>query len=171
DGATGPTGPNVLSTGFSAFIPTVGTAASTQLTGWSVASPFFNATTFDPTTGNFTVPATGRYTFEATISYSTTATLTVSLGAGINPSFVIRRTSPTTDDLLSGLVPILDVNVALVLNLRAILGDGTVTITGDLELTAGDVIGLFYEADGLTVPLTLGGNNTAGINWSVHRIV
>ncbi|PEC48048.1 protoporphyrinogen oxidase, partial [Bacillus sp. AFS096315] len=170
-GATGATGPNVLSEGFSAFLPALNTATTTQLTGWSVTSPFFNGTTFDPTTGNFTVPATGRYTFEATISYSTTATLTAAIGAGVNPSFVFRRTLPTTADLLSGLMPILDVNVALVLNLRAILGDGTVTITGDLQLTAGDVIGLFYEADGLTIPLTLGGNNSAGINWSVHRIV
>ncbi|PGS56488.1 protoporphyrinogen oxidase, partial [Bacillus sp. AFS041924] len=170
-GATGATGPNTLTEGFSAFLSTLGTATSVQLTGWSVASPFFNATSFDPTTGNFTVPATGRYTFEATISYSTTATLTVDIGAGVDPSFEFRRTSPTTDTLLSGLVPILDVNVLAVLNLRAILGDGTVTITGDLELNVGDVIGLFYEADGLTVPLTLGGSNSAGISWSVHRIV
>jgi hypothetical protein len=148
----------------------VNTTATTQLTNWSVASPHFSSPAFDPTLGNFTVPTTGRYTFEATINYSTTATLTAAIGAGINPSFVIRRTAPTTADLISGLVPILDVNILAVLNLRAILGDGAVTITGDLELTAGDVIGLFYEADGLTVQLALGGNNTAGITWSVHRI-
>ncbi|WP_218780429.1 hypothetical protein [Bacillus sp. EAC] len=170
-GATGATGPSVLADGFSAFLPTVNTAASTQLINWSVTNPQYGNASFNPVTGNFTVPATGRYVFEATINYSTTATLTVGIGAGINPSFVIRRTSPATTDLLSGLIPILDVNILAVLNLRAILGDGAVTITGDLVLTAGDVIGLFYVADGLTIPLTLGGNNTAGIYWAVHRIL
>ncbi|WP_218276433.1 hypothetical protein, partial [Pseudomonas sp. FW305-BF6] len=57
-GVTGAAGPNVLAEGFSAFIPTVNTAASTQLTNWSVANPYFLATTFNPVTGNFTVPAT-----------------------------------------------------------------------------------------------------------------
>lgn len=35
----------------------------------------------------------------------------------------------------------------------------------------GDIIGLFYEADGLTISLNLGGVTNAGIVWSVHRIL
>ncbi|MFD2882106.1 hypothetical protein ACFTAO_49835 [Paenibacillus rhizoplanae] len=65
--------------------------------------------------------------------------------------------------------PLLNVNIALLLSLRTILGNGTVTLAGEVELTAGDVIGLFYEADGLTIPLDLGGVSS-GIVWSVHRL-
>ncbi len=155
---------------FSAFLPAASTAASTQLSGWTVTAPYFDNTTFDETTGNYTVPDTGTYLINATINYSTTASVTVSLGAGINPAFVVRRTSPIVTDLVSGLFPLLDVNVALVLSLRAVLGSGTVTLTGEFELTAGDVIGLFYEANGLTIPLNLGGTGTPGIVWSISRL-
>jgi len=144
-------------------------SASTQLTGWTVTAPYFDSANFDETTGNYTVPATGVYFIAATINYATTAALTISLGAGVNPAFVVRRTSPTTTDLISGLFPLLNVNVALVLTLRAILGSGTVTLAGDVQLNAGDVLGLFYVADGLTVPLDLGGTSS-GIVWSLYRL-
>lgn len=50
------------------------------------------------------------------------------------------------------------------------MGNGTVTLAGEVELTAGDTIGLFYISDGLTLSLNLGGANSGGIVWSVHRI-
>jgi len=68
------------------------------------------------------------------------------------------------------LFPLLNVNVAIVLSLRAILGNGTVNLAGDVELAAGDIIGLFYVSDGLTVNLNLGGVDSGGIVWSIHRI-
>jgi hypothetical protein len=71
--------------------------------------------------------------------------------------------------LISGLFPILNVNIVLVLTLRAVLGSGTVTLAGDVELNAGDQIGLFYEANGLSISLNLGGS-TSGIVWSIHKI-
>ena len=123
---------------------------------------------FNPTTGIFTVPTTGRYSFEATINYSTAAAISVTLGAGINPSFAIRQNATT--NLISGLFPVLNVNVALVLTLRAVLGNGTITLAGEVDLNAGDTIDLFYEANGLTISLTLGGANSGGIVWSCHRI-
>ena len=64
----------------------------------------------------------------------------------------------------------LNVNVIAVLTLRAILGNGTVTLAGEVSLTAGDVIGLFYVADGLTISLDLGGTGAPGIVWSINRI-
>lgn len=73
-------------------------------------------------------------------------------------------------DLISGLFPLLDVNVALVLTLRTILGNGTVTLSGQVQLDAGDVVGLFYVANGLTIPLTLGGTGTPGIVWSMVQL-
>lgn len=169
-GATGATGTIVGIDGFSAFLPALSTATSIQLAGWTVTPPYYDSATFDEATGNFTVPTTGRYTINATINYSTAAALSISLEEGVNPAFVVQRTSPTTTQLISGLFPVLNVNVALVLTLRAILGNGTVTLTGDLELTAGDVIGLFYAANGLTAALDLGGAGTPGIVWSIHRI-
>ncbi|WP_083659790.1 MULTISPECIES: hypothetical protein [Paenibacillus] len=107
---------------------------------------------------------------QATINYSTSAVVTVSLGAGINPAFTVRRTSPTVTDLISGLFPLLNVNVALVLTLRAVLGNGAVTLAGDVQLNAGDVVGLFYDANGLAISLNLGGATSSGIVWSIFRL-
>lgn len=92
-----------------------------------------------------------------------------SVNAGpVKPSFAIRRNAATS--LISGLFPLLNVNIIAVLNLRTILGNGTVTLAGEVELTAGDTIDLFYNANGLTIGLTLGGADSGGIVWSCHRI-
>ena len=40
---------------------------------------------------------------------------------------------------------------------------------GEVELTEGDVIGLFYIDDGLSITIDLGGGG-APIVWSIHRI-
>jgi hypothetical protein len=145
---------------------------STQLSGWSVASPYFeDSTGFDELTGNYTVPATGTYSIKATINYAATAAISLSLGAGVNPYFVVRKTSPVPTDLVAGHMPIFNVNVALVLTLRTIVSNGVVTLEGEVDLDAGDIIGLFYEADGLTVSLDLGSPEvTPGIVWSVNQI-
>jgi hypothetical protein len=156
--------------GFSAFVSTLTVTTDTQIADWTTSAPYYGDAAFNATTGDYTVPETGRYSIKATINYSTTAALTVSLGAGVNPSFAVMRTSPTTDNLVSGLFPVLNVDIALVLTLRAVLGDGTVTLAGDVELDANDVIGLFYVSDGLTLSLNLGGADAGGIVWSVHRI-
>ena len=168
-GPTGATGPTATSEGFSAFLSTASVSASSQLTVWSVAAPYFNSGNFNPATGNYTVPATGRYIIEATINYATTAVITIALGAGINPAFVVQRSSPTVTSLITGLFPILNVNIALILSLRTILGSGTVTLAGEVQLNAGDIIGLYYVANGLTIGLNLGGSGS-GIVWSVNQI-
>lgn len=168
-GPTGATGPTVLTEGFSAFLAVLSLSSSSQLTGWSVASPYFNSGSFNAATGNYTVPATGVYSIQATINYTTTAAISVSLGSGINPSFAVRRTSPVATNLITGLFPLLNVNVALVLTLRTILGNGTITLAGEVQLTAGDIVGLFYISNGLTVNLNLGGSGS-GIVWSINRI-
>jgi hypothetical protein len=73
--------------------------------------------------------------------------------------------------LLSGNFPILDVNVALVLTLRAILGSGQITLVGDVNLNAGDVIAVLYIPNGLTLALNLGGAvNPPGVVWSMHSL-
>lgn len=161
---------NPASQGFSALISSITAAASTQLTGWTITSPYFNSGAFNETTGEYTVPNSGVYIIEAAINYSTTTPITASLGAAVNPTFAVRRTSPIVTDLISGFLPVLDVDVALILTLRSILANGMVSLTGEIDLTAGDVIGLFYEADGLTVTLDLGGSGAEGIVWSINRL-
>ena len=154
--------------GFSATTTAAGVAASTQIGNWTVTLPYFNDTSFAPATGTFTVPTTGKYSISATISYQTTTALTVNLGPGVDPAFVVRRITPATD-LIEGLFPVLNASILAVLTARVILGNGTVTLTGDVELTAGDTVGLFYVANGLTVPLDLGGAGSP-IVWSIHQI-
>lgn len=169
-GATGPTGPNFAAEGFSAFLSTVIMSSNSQLTNWSVASPYYGNANFNPTTGNYTVPVTGRYSIAATINYTTTAAINVGLGAGINPYFVVQRTSPTATNLVTGLLPILNANVALVLSLRAVLGNGTVTLAGEVSLTAGNIVGLYYVANGMTISLNIGNGASNGVVWSMHEI-
>ncbi|MEJ9216916.1 hypothetical protein P4H46_01625 [Paenibacillus glucanolyticus] len=56
------------------------------------------------------------------------------------------------------------------MTLRAVLGNGAVTLAGDVQLNAGDVVGLFYDANGLTISLNLGGATSSGIVWSIFRL-
>lgn len=160
-------GPAIGEEGFAASANAVVLTSGGQLTSWNVNSPYYGNPNFDPSTGIFTVPRTGRYHIAATINYQTTASVSVELGAGVNPAFTVRNIS-TSQDLLSGLFPILNTSLVL-LTVRVILGSGTVTIAGDVELTEGDQIGLFYVDSGLNVSLNLGGTTTP-ITWSIHRI-
>lgn len=88
----------------------------------------------------------------------------------MNPAFTIQRISPNPTTLVTGLLPILDVNILLLLTLRVILGSGEVTLLADAELSAGDTLGLFYVSNGLTVGLNLGSGAPSGVIWSIHRI-
>ncbi|GGH25175.1 hypothetical protein GCM10007423_09190 [Dyadobacter endophyticus] len=120
-------------------------------------------------TGAYTVPETGIYHVSAIVNYSTTAAVSVSLGAGVDPKINLRANGVTNK--LTGNFPLLNVNVALVLSLRAILGSGTVVLSGDVPLTAGDVLDLYYEADGLSITLNLGSGGTDnGIVWSMRKL-
>ncbi len=156
--------PNAAQEGFSAFLSSLSLSADAQLRPWTVTSPYFNSGNLDATTGDYTVPATGRYFIAATVSYTLNSAITISLGAGITPSFVVRRSAPSSADLVSGLLPLLNVAVTF-LSLRAVLGAGTVTLTGEAQLNAGDTVGLYYVADGLTLTL-----NIESAVWSVNRI-
>jgi hypothetical protein len=153
--------------GFSAFISNVSASSSTQLANWSTAAPHFSSPSFNAATGNFTVPKSGRYAILATINFSTTAAITVGIGSGVNPAFEVTRTSPTSANLITALMPVINLNLAL-LSIRSILGSGSINLAGEVLLNAGDVIGLFYQSSGLTLNLNLG--NSSGIVWSVQKI-
>lgn len=168
-GATGATGPAFTTENFSAFLSTVTLGESSQLVNWSIASPYYGSPSFNPLTGTYTVPATGTYAIKATINYETNEAITVSLSPEITPAIEVQRITPTATNLIIGDFPVLNVNIALVLILRTILGAGTVTLAGDVQLNAGDTLGLFYVANGLTINLNLGGSGE-GIVWSIHRL-
>lgn len=136
---------------------------TTQLTGWTANAPFYADTAFDATNGTFVVPATGTYKISSVVNYSTTAAVTVSLGAGVNPAFEVRRNG--SDMLAQAKLPILNVNIALILTLRTVLGSAAVPLNAEVQLNAGDVVSLHYSANGLTLSL-----NVQDTNWSIHRI-
>ncbi len=134
-----------------------------------MTSPYFDSPTFNEATGNYTVPATGRYSIAATINYSTTTIVTVSLNTNINPEFVVRRTLPSNLDLIRGQLPLTNFTI-LTVTLRSVLGNGAITLAGEVELSANEVIGLFYNADGMTLTLAIGGGEPAGSVWSMYRL-
>ena len=156
--------------GFSASISNLVTASDITLTGWNTIDPFFNMGFFNTVTGSFFTPVTGTYAITATINYKTIAPTTTSMGEEINPSFEVTRTSPTSASLLQAYLPVFDVNVPLVLTLRTILGSSAVNLAGTINLSGGDVFTLAYNANGLTVPITIGGDLVSGVVWSVTRI-
>ncbi|GGJ64051.1 hypothetical protein [Virgibacillus salexigens] len=122
---------------------------------------FYTRTGFNATTG--------RYSIKVTISYQTTV-ITAQIGAAVNSSFVIRRTSPTVTIIVTGLFPVLNVTIALLLNLRIIIGSASVTLSTGVNLTAGDVLGLFYQVEGVTINLNIGTATTPPTVWSIHRL-
>jgi len=166
-------GSTVVSTySFSAFstAANVSGTSDVQLSGFSTTDPYYTGTGLNAATGAYTVPATGKYCISATINYATTTAITTQLGAGSSPAFTLRRTSPAVSDLVASNFPVLDVNVALLLTLRTILGRGSVTLSADLQLTSGDVIALFYIPNGLNLTLNLVTAPNPGVVWSVHSL-
>ncbi|MNI48029.1 hypothetical protein D3C73_1025730 [compost metagenome] len=149
--------------GFSGNTTLTGITSATTFSGWDVTDPYYTSASFNAVTGEYIIPTTGRYLIEAIINFETAAPIAISLGAGVDPEFVVTRTAPVVTDLLSGLLPVLNVNVAL-LTLRAVLGNGSVTISGEVELTAGDSIELQYVDDGLTLALDF------QAYWSINQV-
>ena len=150
---------------FSAFINTQTVNSSTQIGNWSTTTPFFTGTGFTAATGEWIVPAPGKYYIAVTINYATGTTLTISLGSSINPYFAIQRISPSPATLLTGALPILSITL-----IRGLLGTGQVNITGTLTLNSSDRIALFYQANGATINVPMGGASTPGVVWSVQSL-
>jgi len=104
------------------------------------------------------------------LNYNVSGPVAAQIGGNVNPVFVLRRTSPITTDLISGNIPILDVDIVLLLNIRVILGAGQVILVGDVNLSQNDTFSLFYNADGLNIPLNIGDTTQPGMIWSMHSL-
>ena len=169
-GPEGPPGPSFADVGFSARRASSTISSSGILDNWMINDPNYTGNGFDTATGIYTVPESGRYSIKTIINYNTTARITAGIAQDIQPSFVIRRTAPTATDLLAGLIPTFNTNIALLLELRVILGSSTIALSGDVYLNEDDEIGLFYDSDGLSLNLNLGGPTAAGTTWSMHKI-
>ncbi|OMF07483.1 hypothetical protein BK129_06665 [Paenibacillus amylolyticus] len=161
-GPAGPAGTSFTSEGFSVTGTTYSINSSTLFSNWNETSPYYGSSTFNPATGIFTAPDTGRYAIHATVNYKIDAPINVSIGRDIDPVFTVKKNGNI--DLIKGYMPFLDVNIALVLTMRTVLGSATVTLTGDVELQAGDQVGFYYEADGLPIGFS------TDIVWSIHRL-
>ena len=135
-------------------------------TGWS---PTYSTGGFNAANGTYTVPETGIYKISAAVNYAHPAAITISLGSGVNPSMQIRRVADS-GVLLSSAFPLLNVNIALILSLRALINSGTIPLEGTVALNAGDVLQMYYNSSGYTVALNLGSQGSGGINWSVTKV-
>jgi len=106
------------------------------LTGWTTAgqptSPAFNAAT-----GTYTAPATGAYLISVTATAGPNAAVTTNAGAGQYLALQLLRNGTQLEERR---FPMFDVNVPLVLTLRAPLRDGQVQIERLVQLNAGDTI-------------------------------
>ncbi|GIP17945.1 hypothetical protein J40TS1_35870 [Paenibacillus montaniterrae] len=142
--------------------------AGGTLTAWTDAAPYIPTGSFDPTTGVYTVPATAHYAIGATVNYSL-PTAATGIAANVNPTLTIQSGATV---LLTGTFPIFNTNAQGV-DLRTILGNGTIVMTGDFALTSGETITMHYNDGGLTTPVDFGTgatNDGNGITWSIRQI-
>ena len=135
-----------------------------MIADWSSAYPEFSGNYFNASSGIYTVPRSGIYAAQATISYVTNSAISTQLGTSIAPTFVIKKITPTVESLVVGEFPIFYTNL-IILSLRTILASSTITLTGIVQLSQGDTVGLFYNSDGLTIPLTL-----QTVQWAVFPL-
>ncbi len=153
--------PKSANIGFSAFIANSPLSSSAVLTNWKTSFPFFKSTNFSESSGNYTVPATGTYFMEVVITYITNGAISVSMG--MNPTFIVRRISPSQANILSGTFPI--INIGGTVTVRTILGNGQVVMSGVVQLTKGDLIDVYYNSDGMTIDF-----NLLSAVWAVNLV-
>ncbi len=150
DGLLGPTGPTGLTgiqgipglSGIAGLItgsssPTSATGGATSwFAGWNQTSRNVDGD-FDPATGRYTVPETGRYLIDLTATGGPLSAVTVALGAAQATSVQVLRNNSPIDSVTA---PIMNVNIALLLNLRTLLSDAPVTLSKVYDLNADDVL-------------------------------
>ncbi len=97
------------------------------------------------------MPTTGAYRLAASCNVGLSAAQTVSLGSNVDPSLDLKVNGTT---VATSRVGILDVNIALVLTMRAV-AQGPVALDTVVDLTAGDIVTLAYVPDGMTLNVAL----------------
>ena len=171
-GNTGPTGPSIPFEGFSVVVKDTGyPPLLSTIINWTIPTAnYYTSINLNIGTGIYTVPETGYYSIKATIPIQNTP---VTLGSDdINPYFAI--VSGSTPILISGFTKQIN-GVDIIIPYRQ-----TITLTGNLFLTAGDSISLILEATGLVNTTYVGSAGgffgpppvsiSPGAVWSMRRI-
>jgi hypothetical protein len=119
---------------------------STQLTNWSSSTN--PSPSFDQVSGNFVAPISGTYLVTLTASAGPQSAVTTSVSPGDRASLQLKVNGV---EVASAEFPVLDVNVALVLTLRAPTS-GSATISQPVQLLAGDVLTTALANDYPSIP-------------------
>lgn len=157
-GAQGPAGVQaVVQADYSA---TIGPSASrSTIIGWSGPS-VESLDGFDPDTGEFTAPQAGTYEISYDATAGPSSAVTISTGANTWFALTLDRNGV---DLFERRFPVLDVNVALVLTLRAPLREASVSASRYVTLAAGDVVALDVT-NGFSIPMV------TNVSLSIARV-
>lgn len=127
--------------GFSAFTSGINISGNwPTFSNWQVLST--DGQDFNASNGVYTVPETGHYSIAATIVHS--ADTMTSVLQGDTPKVTITN-STANRDLLVGTFSVFDININST-TLRAILSKGTILITGNFDLNAGDRLYFSYTS-------------------------
>jgi hypothetical protein len=126
---------------------------------WTVNLPYYNDGNFNAATGAYTVPISGIYSVAAIIPYSN---LVDTYSIISMPGFAIARNG--TNVMWGDLI-----NAGFTNYRRSFVG--TVTLAGQLILTAGDAITLRYVANGHTVAYSFGPSTDRPVVWSIRQII
>ena len=175
-GATGAVGDRGSMFLFSSSIETVTAAslgASGLFTGYSEATPYFDdSSVFDAGPGFFTVPSDGKYSIKITVFYRGWVPSPQEILDTVRPKIVLRCVSDDPDtDLLVGNIGTIEFIDNGGDDPRTVVYSDTITLVGDLNLSSGDVLALYFDGDGIdTTGAVFGDTDYPGVVWSVHRI-
>lgn len=146
DGPQGPAGPSgaqqVIQTELAATTVN-GHSPRATVAGWEPPSVETLAG-FDPATGTFVAPEAGTYRVAYDATAGPTSAVSISVASGTHFSLSLERNGIA---LVERRFPVLDVNVALVLTLRAPLREASVSGERYVTLAAGDTLGLGITND------------------------
>lgn len=172
DGPQGETGISETLYDFSATLSNFILDNDGQFSFYTTADPFYTDTGFNPITGIYTVPSTGKYAISAIVDFVRLGDLEI-LGDSVEPRIVLAAISGGTTTLLYGSFPIFDYDDTGGggnLNTRVLAQRGRVFVGGDIILSSGTQIALFYEADGMTSQIQFGELGSPGVTWSIYSL-
>lgn len=130
------------------------------LSAWTLETDVDVAEGFDETNGTYQIQESGLYQINITANYETVTNGDL---AGPNyPTLVLRRSSPTTDNLRTMNFPLYTVS-----GNNRLLPRGLVTYAGYYQLEENDIIQINYLRGTSAITINLG-TSTQPVYWSVY---